>query len=159
MQDLHKHKHRQPCHLLLMGWQRQKVVSAATHMTLSRFTSTCTVTNPTRMSTAPLPTRHSDPRPPYLPRGSSLLGSWSSLVLTSKHSHPHPTGTPYSQVPPKYQHRPSTHLTTLRGPRASYSPAGTTWSLLLSYTCAHPLWGRYRCSAPVNRENHTGCDS
>lgn len=72
-----KHKHSQPCLLLLLlGWRRP-VSSAGAHTTLSRLTSTHTFVVASSTGKAPLPTRDPCPHPgplthPRVP--SSLAG-------------------------------------------------------------------------------------
>lgn len=81
IQDSHQIKHSQPHPLLLLGWQRHKVTSAA-NTTVPRFMYTSTSVDPPSTSTTLLPpsiTAHI-PVPLTCPIGR-LLSIWSNWVL------------------------------------------------------------------------------
>ena len=100
------HRDRQPSPLLLFGWRgRRSLVQAHTHMTLSRFTSRHTLTDPFSTCAEPLSAWHPclDPRSSYPLHGSPThqLVHARCLLVNPQHSHTCPSCAPHSPVLPE----------------------------------------------------------
>lgn len=97
-----KHKPRQPCPHLLMGWQRQKVaVQARTwHSQVHRHMHIWGCAKYQHSASAHPPPLSESQAPLALP----WVPSTHQLVLAGKHEHTHPTGPPSTDLPPTWHH-------------------------------------------------------
>lgn len=152
-------KYRQPSSPLL-GWQRLKVASAGTHITLSGFISTRAFADPSSTSTTLLPTQHPCLHPSPIPAPqvshSPVAPAWGSLQTPTHSSHRHPM---FTSAP---RHNGTDPLPAWY-PRPK-APLLSGWSSLkfvgehTDAPHAHPFRGRYRHLPPAAGTRHSGCD-